>query len=576
MAAALAGAASFTATLDRDTITLGEQATLALTVDGGSLRAEPAMPELPNLQMTYIGPSSSFSVINGQVSSSVTYNFNVVPKQPGDYTIPALTVEVGGEKLSSQPLTLRVLKPNAPSPEAVNSGSQLAFLRLVLPKKQVYVGEAFAAQLQLFVSNSGRIDSFQLTPITADGFNVGKMAEGQRRQARMGNSVYTMIPLNVAMTAIKAGTFTVGPVTATIVLELPSANRQRDPFDPFGMFSRSEQRQVPLATESAQVQSLPVPREGAPADFTGAVGSYEMTMSAGPTNVAAGDPITVRIQISGHGALDSLTLPEQSAWHDFKTYPPTTKVETTDTLGLQGTKTFEQLVTPQNADLKALPPVAFSFFDPDRKSYRTLTQPAVPLTVRATGSAPVPTVVTTSRGAADNAPVTPDIVPIKQHLGTVAQVSVPLLEQPWFLALQGLPALAFVSAAFWRKRTDQLANNPRLRRQRQVAKAIREGLDQLRRAAEASQSEEFFATVFHLLQEQLGERLDLPASAITEAVIEERLRPAGVSEGLLTKLQELFQICNLARYAPTKSSEELAALVPRLEQTLSELQGVKL
>ena len=78
-----------------------------------------------------------------------------------------------------------------------------------------------------------------------------------------------------------------------------------------------------------------------------------------------------------------------------------------------------------------------------------------------------------------------------------------------------------------------------------------------------------------LLQEQLGERLDLPASAITEAVIEERLRPRGVPEATLGSLHELFQTCNLARYAPIKTSQELAAIIPNLEAILRELQALK-
>jgi len=86
----------------------------------------------------------------------------------------------------------------------------------------------------------------------------------------------------------------------------------------------------------------------------------------------------------------------------------------------------------------------------------------------------------------------------------------------------------------------------------------------------------FFATLFRLLQEQLGERLDLPATAITEAVIEEHLRPRAVPTTTLAPLQELFQTCNLARYAPIKTSQELAAIIPRLESVLQELQGVKL
>jgi hypothetical protein len=94
----------------------------------------------------------------------------------------------------------------------------------------------------------------------------------------------------------------------------------------------------------------------------------------------------------------------------------------------------------------------------------------------------------------------------------------------------------------------------------------------LRRLANENKSDEFFATFFRLLQEQLGERLDMPATAITEAVVEERLRPRGVPDPTLVSLQELFQTCNLARYAPIKSSQELAALIPKLERAFAELQ----
>jgi hypothetical protein len=127
-----------------------------------------------------------------------------------------------------------------------------------------------------------------------------------------------------------------------------------------------------------------------------------------------------------------------------------------------------------------------------------------------------------------------------------------------------------------RRRIDNLANNPKLRRRLRVAQITRQGLSDLRHHAAANDSDQFFATLSHLLQEQLGERLDLPASAITEAVIEENLEPRGVSEIILDPLGELFQTCNLARYAPIKSSQELAAIIPKAEAVLRSLREVKL
>ena len=569
-------AATLKASLDRDTITFGESATLTLTFEGGEPQTGPDLPAVPNLQIASLGTSRQMTFINGQSSSTVSFNFRVMANQPGDYTIPAITTSVGNEKLASQPLSLKVLKPTAPPAAALNSGTQLAFLKLTLPKKELYVGETVMAQLDLYVNNRvQKIAGFQMTSFTADGFNTGKLVQGQNRQVQIGNAVYSVVPLYFSLRATKPGALSMGPLTAEAVLELATPGRQRDFMDPWGIFSRGEQRQVPLATEPQPVQVLPLPRENAPATFNGAVGSYTMTMTAGPTNIAVGEPITVKIQISGRGWPDSLTLPEQTEWRDFNTYPPTSKVDLKDSLGIQGTKSFELVVAPQHIETKALPPFSFSFFDPDQKAFRTLTQPAVPLVVRPGGSAVAPTAVTTIRNGQDNPPPSQDIVPNKQRLGSVAQIGLPLVQQRWFLALQTVPVLAFVSSVLWRRRADKLANNPRLRRQRQVARVIRDGLGQLRKFAAANKSEEFFALLMRLLQEQLGEGLDLPASAITEAVIEERLRPLGVPETTLGPLQELFQTCNLARYAPIKTSQELAALVPKLEGVLAELRTVK-
>src|SRR5262249_46168073 len=156
----------------------------------------------------------------------------------------------------------------------------------------------------------------------------------------------------------------------------------------------SEQKAVPLATDPETLQSLSLPKENVPGSFNGAVGTFSMNFNAGPTNVAVGDPITAKVQISGRGGLDTLALPEQPAWHAFQPYPPTSKSEATDRLGLQGTKTFEQVRVPQTTDIKELPAVGFSFFDPEQKPSRPRSQNPLPLVVRPTGPAPAPTVAT--------------------------------------------------------------------------------------------------------------------------------------------------------------------------------------
>lgn len=573
-----ANSQSFNATLDHDTVRLGESAILSLTFQGGTPNEIPRLPDIPNLRISYIGQSSQFSFVNGVMTSTVSYNFALRPTQPGEFEIPALKATINGKTVTSAPVKLRVLNPTEPSTEAVESGEQVAFLKVVLPKQQAYVGEVIVAELQFYVRAGTQLAAPpQLTALNTDGLTIGKIAEARQRQAQFGNSLYVVLPYHVALTVVKAGRVSLGPVTANVIIQQPSSRRQRDPFfdwfgmrDPFDIFN-VEQKQITVATPAYALEALPVPTENAPTEFNGAVGNYSLSFSASPTNVAVGDPITVRVQLAGRGALELLSLPEQRAWRDFKIFPATSKpAETTDPLGTEGVKTFEQVLVPQSTNVTELPPFVFSFFDPDARVFRTLKSSPVQLVVRPAVT-PTPVALASSR-AEDKLPA-PDIVPIKQQLGTIAAVKPALIEQPFFWAIQAVPVLTWLALLARRKHLDALANNPRLRRQREVARLIRSGLARLNQLAAQNNSEEFFATMFRLLQAQLGERLDLPASAITEAIIEERLVGRGLPEQTLHALRELFHLCNQARFAPVKTTQELAALVPKLKSVLDQLRS---
>lgn len=572
--AATAAAASLAASLDRDRLTLGETATMSLAVEGGQARNLPT-PAVPGLRIAQSGSSQNVSIINGQMTSTVTVTFSVTPLRAGEFTIPALTADVNGQRLATEPLRLSVQKADAPSAAAVNSGAEVAFLKLVLPHEKIYSGQTVIGRVELYLRDDVQnFGSFQFSGTPAEGFSVGKMTEGQRSRAQVGNRSYTVISVLLPLTAVKAGPLTLGPFTASVVVVLPSPNQGGDQFFR-QFFNQGEQRQVTLASDQITVPALPLPAGNVPADFNGAIGSFSLNVTAGPTNLTVGDPITVRVQISGRGALDAVTLPAQAAWRDFKMFPPTSTITNTDQFGFQGVKTFEQIVSPLNADVHELPPFSFSFFNPDDGAYHTLTQPATPLVVHAAAATPLPAIAGSKNSSAENSASPQDLLPVKENLGTLVETGPPLVASPRFLAVQSLPVIAFLAAFIWRRRTDSLANNPRLRRQRAVAQLVRDGLDDLKKFAAENKPDEFFATLFRLLQEQLGERLDCPASAITENVIDEHGVLRGAPKATLDGLRELFQLCNQARYAPMRGTSELNSVAAQFEKTIGELQEVK-
>jgi hypothetical protein len=571
----VARAASFTATLDHDTILLGDTATLSLRFDDGQPSGPPQLPELPGLQVVSSGQSSQFGFSTaGRSTSSVSYNFGVRATEPGEFVIPALSLKVGGETLTSQPIKFKVVRATAPQPGSEAEQQSLALLRFAIPKKEAFVGETIVVEQQLLIrSGVQNVPALDIPALEVQGCVAGKAVQGPQRQTVIGSTPFTVVPFQIPLTVMRAGRITIGPVSGTVVVELPAQGGRRDPFDPFGMLSRVVQQRVAVTSDDQSITGLALPDQGRPASFTGAVGQFDMAVSAGPTNVAVGDPVTLRIEIHGQGSLDAFTLPDQPGWKEFKVYPPTVKTETTGELGLSGTKSFEEVVVPMNTEIRELPAFTFAYFDPERRADQTLKQPATPLLVRPAGSTPSPTLALNS-STAESHPAVQDIVHIKARPGPVIAQATPWVSQTWFLVLQGVPVLALIGAVLWRRRCDRLDNNPRLRRQRQVEQMVREGVARLQQAAVERNSDEFFAGVFRLIQEQVGEKLDLPASAITEAVVEDKLRQRGLGDDAAQALHELFQLCNQARYSPVQSLQEMEAVIPKLEAALQSVREV--
>lgn len=568
---ALRAAPSVTAQLDRDTVALGETVTLSLTFAEASPGGAPQLPTLPGLRYEGVSQSSEVSIVNGATSQRVTLNYTLSPTQEGTLVIPAMQMNVGGKLLATQPLTLRVIK----GANAAGVNTNVAFVRLLAPRTNVYVGETFPVQVQLYFQELG--EQLQMPQVQAQGFTLIPTPKGAQRQstARVGNANYNVLILEMAATAARAGDLPFGPVEWPVVALVPDpGSRGRAPFGFFGFGPTGRPQRMNLVSEPVMIHVQPLPAEGAPESFSGAIGTFQMKVTAGPTDPAVGDPITVQVEISGKGALDAVKLPEQPAWREFKVYPPTSKTAPSDAFGQAGAKTFEMVVEPQNHEIRRLPPVQFSFFDPEARTYRTLTGPTFPLSVSqgTPGSAPPPALP--NAAPSGEQPAADDLVHIKPRLDGSAAAGRLLLREPWFLAMLALPPAAWLALLVARRRREALANNPRLLRQRQVARRIREGLQELRAHADAQQAEPFFATLFRLLQEQLGERLDMPASAITEAVIDEKLAGRGLSAEFLASLHELFQTCNQARYAPVQSRHEMSVLIPKLETALSELQKI--
>ncbi len=561
-------APSFRAELEEDSIAAGDTATLKLIfTDLGNVQA-PALPELTNCPAQFAGSGSQISIVNFERSTSIIHQYVLQPKVPGIVEIPAMALEVNGQRYTSNPLKLRVGQGF--------DQNQVGFLKLVVPKTDFYVGETVPVEIRFYAKAS---PVRQNPPkLKLDGFIKGKEHTDNLPPETINGEVYGVMRNVIALTAVKAGELDLGPAEFETLYVFRS-NRRRSIFDdPF--FGGGEQKQITFTSEPVKIRVSPPPTVNQPAGFTGAVGRFLIdSMSASPTNVAAGDPVTVRLAVRGRGNFSGLKLPEFPPGTGFQAYPGTNSLDETDVLGLEGVKTFEQVIVPEQSGVQTLRLPPFVAWNPEAKRYDVLEPRTIALNVRAganaqaqpLGNLPVAKV---AEPAEPRAATTPEVVPLKTQLGPLVALTPALVHRPWFLSLLAAPPLLYLGMELaGRLRARAQARGPDLRGQRE--RAVAEALASLESQARDGRSPEFFATLNRALQEQLALTLDGTAGAFTEDVVASRLEPAGFAPNDAARLHSLFEAMTQARYSPITSQTELAKLAESARGVIAALRQLE-
>ncbi len=568
--AAKAPGQEVSASLDRASTSVGESVTLSIICTDFSPSSQPVLPSIPGLRFASAGTSQQFQFVNGKRTSSYTFNILVTPLKPGNYTLSPIQLRHKAGLLKPKPLTLRVL-PAGQQPRGGNGLSQYAYVRLLPTKTTAYVGEVIPVEIQLHYIDGVNV---KMPELIADGFNVAAFPKHTQSRMQKGNQIYQVLTFRTAAVPLKAGELQLGPVTQRMVLRVRQKQHRRSPFnDPFdGFFNRYKQVPVNLEAKAQPVTVRPLPAANQPASFNGAVGRYTMQAKASPLEVTVGDPVTVSIQISGQGAIESLNLPKFD-WPGFKSYEPSVTTKKDNPLGLLGTRTFEQVVIPERDTLAEVPRIEFPYFDPVAGRYRVLAKGPFPIKVNP-GDKPITPAVAAGSAPETEEPEAPpqtDILTIKHHLGSLGQAT-PLIARPGYWLLQSIPMLLWLAALAWRRKTNALANNPRLRRERQVAGRTRAGLAKLDAMADGGEVGEFHAELADLLREQIGLQLDIPAEGITGDIVHSPAAREILDEAIRGNIRKLFTASDQASYAGSQTTGEMKAHLALLKELFRALK----
>jgi len=496
---ARADAPSVTAVLSNSEVTVGETVELQIKVTGPGDAQPPEEISIDGLEIHSTGTSRQFEIHNFSTSSSVTYNYTILPLKTGRFTIPPQTVRAGGKILRTPELALNVADaPGRPPPttrpgrstqstqsQSTNAGD-LVFAELIVPKKAAYVGEIVPVQIRMGFDARVHPRLTEPPDITGQGFTSQKLQQSSQNLETINGRPFEVVTFKTAIAAARAGKFEIGPVKAKAQVVVPrrrNAPRSRSPFDLFDLddpfsdpfFSNpfaqmGERRDLQITSDPVALEVKPLP-PNAPPSFSGAIGSFTMATDAKPKSVQVGDPITVTTTISGRGNFDRVNAPlleDERGWHK---YPPSSKFKQDDEVGISGTKTFETVISP-NENKQSLPVLAFSYFDPAKEQYVTLHSEPTAITVQGGAAAPAvaaqPPASSPAAAAGGRAPVAASTKPqdilyqLTEPSRTVASFE-PLYARRGFWVAQSLPLAALLVFAGWKIRRRRLDDREALR-----------------------------------------------------------------------------------------------------------------
>jgi len=554
----------FTASVDRVRSTRSQPIRLVFTISSRDNLSHVAAPQVGLDDFDAYGPTIGTRVdgTDGAATFVRELTYELFARRLGRLTIGPAHLEHDGKTYRTEALQVEVVgrlrSRHAPAPETplIAEAPPIAedlFLRATADAARVYVGQRMTLSYDLCYRYQLRDVLFREMPSFA-GFWVRELFVAQRlepRQETIDGSPYNVASLRrLALFPAAAGRHRVDPIAVSCTVSR-TGRSQGSLSDALSRLSAplSERAQtVLLHSEAIDVEVLPLPLDGRPDIFDGAVGSYVLSAVAHPQDVSVGDPVTLEVTVSGKGNLQAIGPPALGPLAGFQVYEAKVSDDgTSEPEAREGTKSFEYILIPQRAGPLDLPPVQLCFFDPHQSLYRTAA--SAPIRIRARGE---------TESGEDNPygltrqeirEIGQDIRYIKPDLQVLGSAG-DLHSHGLFWLLQAVAPLAYAGAFLYRRHQHRLHADVAYARRRRAAGAARQRLDRARDLLDEERDQEFYAEVHQALVALVADHANLPAAGLTKSESGRALVQLGMDADTVKQVEALLGTCEFARFSP--------------------------
>ena len=575
-----------------DVVVSGDQVRLVFTVNSQDIKDFRA-PSIKGFDVL-MGPSrsqqSSIQIINGKrtSNSSTAFTYILLAGSPGTYTIPAASVEVNGEKVFSNAISIKVLPQDQTSGNSGNNGggsasssrSQAAgsrisandlFITATASKTTVHEQEAILLTYTVYTVVNLR----QLYGKMPDlkGFHTQEVELPQQKTFTLehykGRNYNTTVWSQYVLFPQQTGKLEIPSITFDGVVAQQTVSD--DPFDAFFNGGGYVEVKKKITTPKVVINVQPLPAK--PAGFSGAVGEFKLASSINATDVKTNDAVTIKLTLSGTGNMKLIGTPEVKFPQDFEIYDPkvTDDYKLTNS-GLTGTKTFEYLAIPRHAGNFTIPAVEFTYFDLKSNSYKTLKTEAYNLKV-AKGQGNADQVISDFTNKESVKMLGKDIRFIKLGDSSLRPKGDFFFGTVGYYLCYLIPLLLFVVfAVIYRQKALENANVAKVKTKKANKVATRRMKLAGKLLAE-NKKNEFYDEVLKALWGYISDKLSIPVSQLSKDNIEAELTNYGVQEALIAEFIGVLNECEYARYAPGNENEAMDKVYSASVEVISKMEN---
>lgn len=503
-----------------------------------------------------MGPSQSISSswINGVRSFSKTYTYMLQPTARGKFTIKQATIVIDGHTYKSLAKEVEVTAAvDKPSDQMTAEDVADENLHLVaeVSKASPYLNEAVSVVYKLYFSNTISLSNFRALDnpkynnFWSQDMPVTKY-DVQNNSTYNGKSYRSVVLKRVVLYPQKTGKLEIEPLSLEVTVDVPT--NRRDFFG--GRIMNQTNKTVSAGNRTLNVK--PLPTEGKPANFTGAVGKFDFSVTTSKTHLNASESLQAKVEVRGKGNLKLFELPKLAIPSALEVYEPEHNENVRSSLsGNEGSVSDSYTIVPSYRGKYPIPSVSFSYFDPSTEKYNTLNSEEILINViqgpvSGSGNNNIASESASHRQTVQT--IGNQFHFIKLDPGLTAAGTDYFFGSTRFYLWLLLPLLLIPIAILFGKKREAIASDVVGNKVKKANKLARKYLSAAKKTL--GDKEAFYIALEKALHNYLKAKLKIETSEFSKDKIASLFTEKQVDEATVQGFLDLLKNCEMARYSP--------------------------